>query len=236
MQFLIGRLNSFSKKDRNYFLQAGSVLPNTPTSWNQTYDVGLFEARAISSKDLYKGQTYIQWKVARDIDLLSRLCSTEKKSIYIQPVDGFPDFLANFSIQIYDKSCSLFSFVRQFVNIFFQGFNVSLLPAIDIKKHGWNISRRIHQVTGKEQLLVSDFYPLMQKTLPRDGQCIMGLTWYDLYPEKDLNFVLGESSFKHRSGIFSFGRFEPSSFNNRDEAPDIDDIDAALLWKLLKVN
>ena len=52
----------------------------------------------------------------------------------------------------------------------------------------------------------------LQNCLPTDGYCIIGLTWVDLYPGDDWNFVLGESSCVDGCAVMSFGHFEPQSY------------------------
>ena len=51
---------------------------------------------------------------------------------------------------------------------------------------------------------------------------------------ENFNFVLGEASPKHRSGIFSFGRFPPSTFD-ADNPQDLTEITGDIIWKLIKV-
>ena len=54
---------------------------------------------------------------------------------------------------------------------------------------------RYHKETHKEQLLVSDINRLLKSVLPNDAMAILGITWTDLYPTEDLNFVLGRLAF-----------------------------------------
>ena len=51
---------------------------------------------------------------------------------------------------------------------------------------------------------------------------------------ENYNFVLGEASPKHRSGMFSFGRFPPSSFDPSNPQ-DLTEITGEVIWKLIKV-
>ena len=55
----------------------------------------------------------------------------------------------------------------------------------------------------------------LKTCLPADGYCIIGLTWIDLYPGEEWNFVLGESSCIDGCAVMSFGHFEPQSFVNK---------------------
>ena len=54
------------------------------------------------------------------------------------------------------------------------------------------------------------------------------------FAAENYNFVLGEASSKHRSGIFCFGRFPPSTFD-ADNPQDLTEITGDVIWKLMKV-
>ena len=62
---------------------------------------------------------------------------------------------------------------------------------------------------------ISDLLHYLKVYLPSDGYCIIGLTWVDLYPSEEWNFVLGESSCVDGCAVMSFGHFEPQSYNNK---------------------
>ena len=62
---------------------------------------------------------------------------------------------------------------------------------------------------------ISDLLHYLKANLPSDGYCIIGLTWVDLYPSEEWNFVLGESSCVDGCAVMSFGHFEPQSYNNK---------------------
>ncbi|ESO97497.1 hypothetical protein LOTGIDRAFT_78907, partial [Lottia gigantea] len=57
----------------------------------------------------------------------------------------------------------------------------------------------------------------------------------DLYPQEDLNFVLGESSVTCKSAMFCFGRYEPIGFDKDTHVP-LAQIDGDLIWKLFRVS
>ena len=63
--------------------------------------------------------------------------------------------------------------------------------------------------------LISDLMHFLRTNLLVDGYCIVDLTWVDLYPREDWNFVLGESSCEDGCAVVSFGHFEPQSYQNR---------------------
>ena len=58
----------------------------------------------------------------------------------------------------------------------------------------------------------SDVLRHLKFSLPPDGYCIIGICWFDLYPDEQWNFVLGESSCTDGCAVMSFGHFEPQSF------------------------
>lgn len=62
---------------------------------------------------------------------------------------------------------------------------------------------------------ISDVLNYLKTYLPADGYCIIGLTWVDLYPGEEWNFVLGESSCVDGCAVMSFGHFEPQSYENK---------------------
>ena len=62
---------------------------------------------------------------------------------------------------------------------------------------------------------ISDLLNVLKTYLPADGYCVIGLTWVDLYPGEEWNFVLGESSCVDGCAVMSFGHFEPQSYDNR---------------------
>ena len=51
---------------------------------------------------------------------------------------------------------------------------------------------RFHKDTGEKQVLVSDINRKLKSVRPKHAFAILGITWVDLYPTEDLNFVLGE--------------------------------------------
>ena len=74
-----------------------------------------------------------------------------------------------------------------------------------------------HEATGVNCYCfvnISDVLNYLKTHLPADGYCILGLSWVDLYPGEELNFVLGESSCMDGCAVMSFGHFEPQSYAN----------------------
>lgn len=60
---------------------------------------------------------------------------------------------------------------------------------------------------------LSDVLYYLKTCLPSDGFCVVGVTWVDLYPSEEWNFVLGESSCLVGCAVMSFGHFEPQSYS-----------------------
>lgn len=186
------------------------------------------------NKPLYASETFVNWKSHYDIERMQMKLMQRKTVIYLLPIGSFPSFVMEFKLNMSGKFCSLFEILGTFLGIFYQEMPVIWLDSIDPEKENWNITTRNHKVTGKKQYLASDFYPQLKKWKPKNTYGILGLTWTDLYPTESLNFVLGEASKRHRSGVISFGRFEPKTFDP-ESSKDIEDISPIILWKLLKV-
>lgn len=155
---------------------------------------------------------------------LHRLNYRQRQVIYLQPLGEFPEFIENFS---YENIQGFFNFLQTFLACFFYGFEIKVLPTIS---HG-DYKTRIHEKTGKEQILVGPVLSYLGKLLPSDGAAIIGASWTDLYPKESLNFLLGQGSLGTRSAAFCFGRFEPKL----DSWNDISEITADLIWKIVKV-
>lgn len=113
--------------------------------------------------------------------------------------------------------------------------NVSLLPGIDMVSAQWRVKRRLHPVIQKEQVLVGDVQKCLKRDLQQDAYCALGICWTDLYPQENLNFILGEASGVLRVAAFCFGRFEPKAYRDGEPPPPITGVDGPLLWKMIKV-
>ena len=188
-------------------------------------------------KKLYMTQTFVQWKIAFGYEMFLSCCKSRKRTIYIQPVDNFPDFIKDFEIKLenYRHSLNFLTFLQTFAEIFFSGMTIRVLPNFILTKSKWNITSRVHPKTGQKQYLVSDFFIKLSRVMPPDGYCIMGIVWTDLYPCEALNFVLGEASNMHKAGIHCFGRYEPKTYDAENHQ-DIIDVDGKLIWRLIKVS
>lgn len=195
----------------------------------------LFTTKELKKK-LYLTQSFIQWKTCHGYESMFACCKPLRKTIYIQPVDNFPDFIKELEIKLnsYRHSFNFFTFMQAFAEIFFMGMTVRILPSFTLVRSDWKIKTRVHAITGQKQYLVGDFFSNLSRIMPSDGYCIMGIIWTDLYPCEALNFVLGEASNLHKAGIHSFGRFEPKTYDPESHK-DIAEIDGKLIWRLIKV-
>jgi predicted Zn-dependent protease len=185
-------------------------------------------------KKLFCLQTYVQWKSNLDLEFLKQFFTSPKRTIYMVQINKFPEFVNNFRININSQSCSLFTFIQEFLKIFYMGMDVQWLPNIHLGNTDWNIRERCNLLTEQLQYLVTDFFKPLGNMKPSDGYCIMGMTWTDLYPAEQYNFALGEAAYQYSSGVFSFGRLSPSTIDKKNPT-DIDEITSEILWKLIKV-
>ena len=62
-------------------------------------------------------------------------------------------------------------------------------------------------------LFIIDVHKYLNETLPKDGYCILGVTWVDLYPTESLNFILGEAHCNDGCAAVCFGHFEPQKYS-----------------------
>lgn len=238
MVFYIGKLQKKSSEEKRFYQLAYRSLHKVRRFGKTTCaeipheDPGAGLFKEYQGDDAHEQQTYIQWRAAMEMDILARLTAGRRTTIYIQPIGTIPASVLNFSLEINNGQKPLLEILRCFTEIFFTPKQMTVLPSVQISEAGWAIRERRSKLTGEPQLLVRDFYPYLGKRVPRDGVCIMGLSWLDLYPCDKLNFVLGESSFAHKAGVFSFGRFDSRVPQHPTESMAVD---GPMLWQLLKV-
>ncbi|XP_071830492.1 archaemetzincin-2-like [Apostichopus japonicus] len=177
-------------------------------------------------------QTYKMWRASFDLTSapFQKTDLNRPKKLHFLPLETFNIGNAKVGNQTFVQ------YICGFLKVFFSGLKVNFNDQFQVE----NIkpTERRHPVTERRQFLVTDFYDRLHRVtgIPRTDY-ILGLTWTDLYPSKDLNFVLGEASDQHKSGVFSFGRFEPQTFH-RDQALDEDaelQLDGDIIWKMLRV-
>lgn len=196
---------------------------------NQPAD-SLFRAKRDLPAPIYR-QTYRIWKSTMDMNL-QFCCTGRRHTIYIQPLDDFPDFIWKFNFQD-EKEAGFFTLLQRFLKVFFLGMDVKVLPAIRTDK--WVVRKRQHKLTGQAQLLVDDLHLNLSAVKPKRAQAIIGITWTDLYPSEDLNFVLGQASVKYRSAVMCFGRFETKPYEMGLMSTPIESVDGGLIHKMIRV-
>lgn len=203
------------------------------TAQNRTHEQQqvLFKPKLPLPPPIFR-QTYNMWKAVMDINF--RFWRVKRRRvIYIQPLDTFPDFICSFSYSGKGSSVGFFELLKDFCEIFFMGFEVRIRHPLDTSETGWNITSRHHKITKKKQYLVTDINEQMKLAIPKDGYCMLGVTWTDLYPSEELNFVLGEAAARHYTATFCFGHYEPKSYCEGKQP--IEQIDGFILWRMLKV-
>ncbi|GFR67317.1 archaemetzincin-2 [Elysia marginata] len=193
---------------------------------------GMLDTPLRKSAPLHHFQTYIQWKAAQDLNNFYSLCLPKRHTIYLQPINTFPEFVHSYRLKNQSLELNLFETVQAFLQVFFCGLEVLLLPPVMLDNTKQEVRSRVHPVMESQQLCINDLYPFLQRLLPPNGLCIMGISWTDIYPEGH-NFVLGEASVQHQAAAISFGRFEFSRFDAATHR-DVVEINGAILWKLLK--
>jgi archaemetzincin len=83
---------------------------------------------------------------------------------------------------------------------------VKCLPVLEFETELGQIKKR-KNVYG-DQYLAQDILAYMEKRVPKDAYCVMGITLKDIYPGDSWNFVYGWAKYKARVGIFSFLRWD----------------------------
>ena len=75
-----------------------------------------------------------------------------------------------------------------------------------------DVYKRTNWSTGKKQYNAQDILDDLWRYLKPDAFCLIAVVITDLYPRFDWNFVFGLASFRERTGVFSFARYDPRFF------------------------
>jgi len=178
-------------------------------------------------------ENYIEWRGSCGLDdlahtLMNRKVSSKNKLIGLLPLGPFPKSI---------NSKDLMEIISDWMTCFFMGFRVHCLPQVTVKQFP-NMITRYHNRTKKFQILSTS---LIKEAVQYVGQrepkyqCIIVVSWHDLYPEAKMNFELGQGSSVYRCAVMSFGRFEPRTFSGPKQA-DIKHLTPEILWQFLKVS
>jgi len=90
----------------------------------------------------------------------------------------------------------------------FFGLAVVVLPPTSLEEI--DLPSRIQD--GTRQLDARVVLDLLKVRLPRDAYCLIAVTFEDLYPSEDFNYVFGMARLHERVGVFSFARYHPAFF------------------------
>ena len=94
----------------------------------------------------------------------------------------------------------------KFCELFYPKLLVKCLPVLKFETELSAIKKR-KNIYG-DQYLAQDILAYMEKRVPKDAYCVMGITLKDIYPGDSWNFVYGWAKYKARVGIFSFLRWD----------------------------
>lgn len=130
------------------------------------------------------GQTYFEFKNSERPEK-----SMEKDTIYIVPLEEKMD-------------PNLIEVLYYYVLAFYHSMKVKMLPPIDITK--CKITTRIYK--GHFQYNASEILKFLQKKLPSDGFCIVGILMTDLYPKEGKNFGKTSEKILNPSKRISFAQ------------------------------
>jgi len=147
--------------------------------------------------------------------------NASRNRIYLLPLGSFPA----------GESPPLLV-LKEYVEMFYGNtLRVQMLDPIDITAE--HITTRINPHSKQKQMLVKDVFTVLQRRLPADAYCLLGITMIDLYPDPEWNFVFGSASIKKRYGVFSFARYNPQFYG--EEAKGSTNLQDVLLKRSCRV-
>lgn len=128
-----------------------------------------------------------------------------RNRIYLQPI----------GLTLGDKKAFLAA-IRKFTAAFF-GLRTAVLPEISLDEV--EARSRVNGHTGQRQVRTGDIMKALKREIPADAFCVLGITMEDLYPGPSWNYVSGYSSYRGRTGVYSFFRFS-AGFLGAGDTPD----------------
>jgi archaemetzincin len=140
-----------------------------------------------------------------------------RKFIYLQPIGAFDS-----------RSSPDVAVLRDYAERFFS-VPTRLLPALS--SQGMAITERRNPLFGNRQLLTTDILDELQRRLPDDAYCLLGISMQDLYPADSWNFVFGQARLRDRVGVYSLARYDPAFCDE----PPAQDVRRLVLRRSLKV-
>ncbi|MFZ2955687.1 MAG: archaemetzincin [Candidatus Ozemobacteraceae bacterium] len=127
-----------------------------------------------------------------------------RNRIYLLPIGAFSQ-----------ETSPAVDLLMEYTSLFFMAETI-VLPAEDLQV--LSVTHRTNQNARKIQYRTGDLLDIFRKKLPSDGDCILGITMEDLYPDDAWNFVFGEATLKDKAGVFSFARYDPAFFGESRNA------------------
>ncbi|QDG49559.1 hypothetical protein FIV42_02035 [Persicimonas caeni] len=122
--------------------------------------------------------------------------SEGRKTIYLQPIGSFEDSGLDLG--------KLAAFAEMY-------FRMPVAVRAPIDPAELEFRRRKNPHFGQEQWLTEDLLSELYDRLPDDAYAMLGLTMTDLWPGDRWNYVFGQATFSERVGVYSFGRYDPTS-------------------------
>ncbi len=113
--------------------------------------------------------------------------------------------------EIRERQSAQLESLREFTEAYFT-LETKLLPLLPLAEGA--VPVRVNPNTQKPQMLATDLMQLLEKQLPDDAYCLLGITLSDLYSGSHSNWVFGQATLRTRVGVFSFARFDPAFFND----------------------
>ena len=143
-----------------------------------------------------RGQSFQQW-----IQAGANIPRPPRNRIYFQPIGEFP------------KEAPKLETLKNWAEAFFS-LPTSMLPAKSAES--LKVYSRNKGEPNKTQLLTTDVLSRLKAQIPRDAFCLLAITFEDLYPDPKWNFVFGQASLQERVGVYSFVRFDPAFYGQKD--------------------
>ena len=131
-----------------------------------------------------EGQTYDDY-----VSEPKNYVDSKRNVIYIQPLEESIDqeFVEN---------------LRKFTKAFYLGLEVKVLPYFDVQKQ--KIGHRINDWSGKPQYNASNILRNIEKKLPADAYCMIGICLTDLYPKDEMEFCFRIGFYKESNWCLFF--------------------------------
>ena len=139
-----------------------------------------------------EGQSFAEYVASKP-----NLPKTPRDKIYIQPLGPWNEEVASLES------------LRFFTSCFFGLEVVVLEPQLEIE-----VTNRVDFLSKRRQWLTGDLLDGLEKQLPQDAYCLLGVTLTDLYPKEQWSYVFGTAYLKKRVGVYSLARYDPQFFGD----------------------